>query len=238
MARREQGHPSDAIPRARRRLRSPERQREIVLAVVDLAREAGPEGITTQAIAERVGVTHGALFRHFPDKNAIWAAVFDWVREALGDAVGAAFAAGGTPLQTLERVFLAHVAFVARHPGVARILYHELQRPVGSPAQARVRTMVGGYRKRLGALMADAKAAGQLPVQLDEEIAAALVVGTVQGLLMQATLSGGERGMASAARKTWPLLIDGMRGAPATSASQARRRARPSPREARSSSLR
>jgi hypothetical protein len=72
--------------------------------------------------------------------------------------------------------------------------------------------MVGGYRKRLGALLADAKAAGQLPAQLDEEIAAALVVGTVQGLLMQATLSGGERDMAGAARKTWPLLLDGMRG--------------------------
>lgn len=233
MARREQGHPSDAIPGAappgpaarspsralaraapgvRRRLSSPERQREIVLAVVELARDAGPEGITTQAIAKRVGVTHGALFRHFPDKNAIWSAVFDWVREALGEAVGAAFAAGGPPLQTLERVFLAHVAFVARHPGVPRILYHELQRPGGAAAQVRLRAMVSGYRARLATLVSDAKAAGQLSAALDADAAAVHLIGAVQGLVMQATLFGGERGMPQAARRTWALLVDGLRG--------------------------
>ena len=49
-----------------------------------LARERGPDAITTQAIADRIGVTQGAIFRHFPDKEAIWMAVFAWVRESLG----------------------------------------------------------------------------------------------------------------------------------------------------------
>jgi len=220
MAHRDQGHPARAGPSAprepppgpRKRLSGAERRHEIVLAVVALARDAGPEGITTQAIADRIGVTHGALFRHFPDKGAIWAAVFDWVGESLGAAVGAAFAEGGAPLATLERVFLAHVAFVARHPGVPRILYHELQRPPGSTAQSRVRGLVSGYRGRLAALIGAAKAAGQLPAALDEEVAAVHVVGSVQGLVMQATLFGGELGLLEAARRTWPLLLDGLRG--------------------------
>ncbi|MBX3615480.1 MAG: TetR/AcrR family transcriptional regulator, partial [Burkholderiaceae bacterium] len=98
MAHRDQGHPPGAEPVAvrtgpvagtRKRLSSAERRREIVLAVIELASEAGPEGVTTQAIADRVGVTHGALFRHFPDKGAIWAAVFDWVGESLGAAIDA-----------------------------------------------------------------------------------------------------------------------------------------------------
>jgi AcrR family transcriptional regulator len=221
MAHGDQGHPPDVEPgparagpaaRARRRLSSAERQREIVLAVVDLAGDAGPEGVTTQAIADRVGVTHGALFRHFPDKGAIWAAVFDWVGEALGAAIDTAFGAGGSPLETLERVFLAHVAFVARHPGVPRILYHELQRPAGAAAQVRLRTMVSGYRARLARLVGDAKAAGQLSGTLDADAAAVHLIGAVQGLVMQATLFGGERGMPQAARRTWALLLDGLRG--------------------------
>ena len=68
----------------RHRLRTDERRREIVAAVLELARERGPDSITTQAIADRIGVTQGALFRHFPDKEAIWLAVFAWVRESLG----------------------------------------------------------------------------------------------------------------------------------------------------------
>lgn len=202
-----------AAPEKRRRSSSAVRQQEIVAAVVELARESGPDGITTQAIAERVGLTHGALFRHFPDKQAIWAAVFDWVREALSGIVDSAFAAGGSPLALLERVFHAHVDFVARHPGVPRMLFHELQRPADSAFHERVRQMVRGYRQRLCAAIAEAKRAGELRPGLDDEAAATLFIGTVQGLAVQANLFRGETDMRQVGRRLWPLLLDGWRGA-------------------------
>ena len=196
----------------RKRLSADERRRDVVAAVVELAREHGPEGITTQAIADRIGVTQGALFRHFPDKAAMWTAVFDWVREELGSVLDAAFAAGGEPLAILERVFHAHVDFVARHPGVPRILFHELQRPAESDLHERVRRMVAGYRQRLCGLLNDARQCGQLAADLDEEAAAVLFIGTVQGLVVQSTLFRSEEGMQSAARRIFPLLIHGLRG--------------------------
>ena len=113
----------------RLRLKTDERQREIVAAVLLLARERGPDSITTQAIADRIGVTQGALFRHFPDKEAIWLAVFAWVRESLGAVLDEAVAKANSPLGKIERAFLAHVAFVAANPGVPRVLFHELQYP-------------------------------------------------------------------------------------------------------------
>jgi AcrR family transcriptional regulator len=200
-----------AAPR-RTRLSAPERRRDIVTAAVELARESSPEGITTQAIAGRVGVTHGALFRHFPDKQAMWAGVFDWIEEEMGVFVARAFAAGGLPLEILERVFLAHVRFVARHPGVPRIVFHELQGPAGSALRNRASRMVGAYRERIGSLLADAKRLRQLPASLDAEAAALLFVGAVQGLAVQSPMLRGEAGMNSAARRLFPLLLDGFRG--------------------------
>ena len=41
-----------------------------------------------------MGLTQGAVFRHFPDKQAIWLAVFAWVRESLGAAIAAAMDRG------------------------------------------------------------------------------------------------------------------------------------------------
>jgi TetR/AcrR family transcriptional regulator len=197
----------------RGRLSAAVRRRAVVAAVIELARDCGPEGITTQAIAARVGVTHGALFRHFPDKTAMWVAVFDWVQAELGRVVGDAFAAGGEPLDILQRVFLAHVGFVARHPGVPRILFHALQRPADSAFHQQVRQMVGAYRQRLCALLGVARNLGQLPRGLDEEAAAVLFLGTVQGLVIQSTLFGAEAGMEDSARRIFPLLLDGFRGA-------------------------
>ncbi|OHC61809.1 MAG: hypothetical protein A2045_16740 [Rhodocyclales bacterium GWA2_65_20] len=203
---------ADVAAVKRKRLPAEQRRLEVVAAVVNLAREYGPEGITTQAIADRVGVTHGALFRHFPDKEAMWAAVFDWVQEQLGAVLNDAFAAGGDPLAVLERVFLAHVAFVARHPGVPRILFNELQRPADSAFRAHVRQNIGAYRQRLIALLAAAKKAGQLPPALDAEAAAVLFIGTVQGLVVQSMLFRTESDMLAAAGRLFPLLLDGFRG--------------------------
>lgn len=189
------------------------RREEAVDAVIDLACEHGPEGITTQAIATRIGVTHGALFRHFPDKAAIWRAVFDWLGVRLGRVADAAFAAGGDPLAILERLFHAQVAFVAGHPGVPRILFHELQRPADSALHGLARNIVGGYRERVRTLIMRAKVAGQLPSGLDEGAAAVLFISTVQGLVVQSTLFSGTLDMRDAARKVFPLLLDGFRGA-------------------------
>jgi len=197
----------------RQRQSAETRREETVEAVIQLASAHSPEGITTQAIATRIGVTHGALFRHFPDKAAIWRSVFDWLGVRLGRVADAAFASGGTPLEVLERLFHAQVAFVADHPGVPRILFHELQRPPGSPLQLLARNIVGGYRERLKTLIQRAKAAGELPAGLDEEAAAVLFVGTIQGLVVQSTLFAGALDMREAAQRIFPLLLDGFRGA-------------------------
>lgn len=198
--------------RARRRLPSSARRAEIVAAVVELARERGPESITTQAIADRVALTHGALFRHFADKDAIWGAVFDQVQHDLGIEVDAAFASGGSPIEILERVFLAHARFVARHPGAPRILYHALQSPEEAPMHRRVRAMVAAYTKRVAACLRDARDASQLSAALDPQIGATLFVATLQGLAVQRSLLGGERGVVEAAQSTFALLLDGLRG--------------------------
>lgn len=204
------------------RLSSGERQREIVGAVLELARERGPDAITTQAIAERIGVTQGALFRHFPDKEAIWLAVFGWVREALEAAFEAATRGVTSPLARIERAFLAHVAFVAANPGVPRVLFHELQLAGDSPVRAAVRAMVAAYGRRLARLFDEAKAAGEIPGHVDTTLAPVLFVGAVQGLVIDAALAGDGARLARSAPRMLALLLDGWRGAPAPAKTKAK----------------
>lgn len=199
-------------PRAPR-LSTSDRRREIVEAVLQLARERGPDAITTHAIAARIGVTQGAVFRHFPDKASIWLAVFDWVRASLDAALSDAIASGRTPLSKIERAFLAHATFVATHPGVPRMLFHELQFAGETSVRAAVRATVGGYRRRLARLFDEAKREGELPAALDSTLATVLFIGAVQGLVIQASLAGSDASVAKAAQPMLALLLDGYRGA-------------------------
>lgn len=203
--------PGARSPRRGRRLKSDERRRETVAAVLALAREQGPDAITTHAIARRMGVTQGALFRHFPDKGAIWLAVFAWVRQTLGARLDEAIGAGTSPLDALERAFHAHVRFVADNPGVPRALFHELQYPSESPVRREVKAMVAGYRRRLASLFAKAKSCGEVPASLDDDVAAVLFIGAVQGLVIDSALAGDDRVMLRRARTAFALLLDGYR---------------------------
>lgn len=173
-----------------RPLPADERRAATVEAVVELAAEQNPGDITTAAIAQRMGLTQGALFRHFPNKDAILEAVMGWVSERLLAQLDQAAASATTPLAALEAMFMAHVGFVARHPGVPRMLFGELQRPGDTLPKRMAQTLTQGYAQRLRAHLAAGIARQQLDAGLDLDAAATLFIGTVQGLVMQSLIAG------------------------------------------------
>ncbi|MGQ9424728.1 TetR/AcrR family transcriptional regulator [Gilvimarinus sp. F26214L] len=167
-----------------------ERRAATVEAVIGLAGEQNPSDITTAAIAKRMGLTQGALFRHFPTKDSILQAVMSWVTERLLARVDTA--AGGTPspAAALEAIFMAHIDFISEHPGVPRMLFGELQRPGNTLPKQMVQTFVQQYGERLQRLLEAGKAQGELDAALDENTAAVLFIGSIQGLVMQSLLAG------------------------------------------------
>ncbi len=171
------------------RLPTEERQAEIVAAALRLARDTSPALITTTDIATAIGMTQGAVFKHFTSKDAIWAAAMVWVRGTLLHALESAAAAADTPANALSAVFRAHIEFVMVHKGVPRLIFHELQQPVDSATKQEVRALLHDYRKLLLDILAQAMKHGQLRSDLDREAAATAFVGLIQGLVMQSMLT-------------------------------------------------
>lgn len=157
---------------------------------MELAGEQNPNEITTAAIAKRMGLTQGALFRHFPSKEAILQAVMTWVAERLLSRVDEAARSNASPIAALEAIFMAHTDFVAEHPGVPRMMFGELQRPGDTAPRRMVQTLILQYGERVHRLIEDGKAQGELDATLETEAAVTLFVGTIQGLVMQSLLAG------------------------------------------------
>lgn len=179
-----------------------------VETVIGLAATTNPADITTARIAAQMGVTQGALFRHFVDKQAIWAAVMDWTTTTLlarFDAV-----AGATPIERLRAMFATHIDFVVTHPGVPRILFGELQRDGDAQGKMCVRTLMGAYRERVMALLIDAKAQAIIAEKVDVAAAATMFLGMVQGLVMQAMAAGDFTSMPAISARLFDLYLDGL----------------------------
>lgn len=195
------------MPSTASRLPTQARQAEIVAAALHLAQDRSPAAITTTDLARAMGLSQGALFKHFPTKDAIWLAAMSWVAEHLLRTLQEAAQQAPTPVDALRSVFDAHVAFVMNHPGVPRMIFHELQQAQDSPLKQQVRVLMQGYRQLLLGLLGSAAQRGDLVPELDASAAATLFLGIVQGLVMQSMMSGQMLTMRTEAPRVFHLYL-------------------------------
>ena len=189
-----------------------ERRAATVEAVVQLAAQHNPSDITTTRIAQQMGVTQGALFKHFPTKAAILEAVMSWVAERLLTRIDQATQGCASPLAALEAMFMAHIGFVAEHPGVPRMLFGELQHQGDTLPKQMVQTLIRQYRGRLQQVLAQGQTTGELDARLDVDAAAVLFIGSIQGLVMQSLIAGDVASLRADAPGVWTIYRRGIGG--------------------------
>ena len=192
------------------------RRAGLVQAALLLAGQRSPADITTGDLARAVGITQGAVFRHFASKEAVWLAALDWTALTLMGQLQAvaeaelASAQKHAPLDALRAVFIAHVDFMVAHPGVPRVVFQELQHAHDTPLKLRVRGLLDQYRVLITGLLQCAWVQGVLAPGTDLPAATLLFVGAVQGLLMQALISGDVSAMAAQAPGVFALYLRGL----------------------------
>ncbi len=195
---------------ARKRLSSEERQGEIIRVAIELAAEKDVNSVTTQDMADAMQLTQGAIFRHFASKDEIWLAVMHWIRERLMKVLGKAAAEASDPLDAIQRMFLAHIAFIGKHPAIPRILFSELQQNRSGKLRVLIQEIVSGYEARIAGLLEEAKQQSLVDENLDSKSAAVLYIGMIQGLVMQASIYGGKRTLLQEAGKVFPIFLQGV----------------------------
>ncbi len=152
--------------------RSPAATRErLVRAAGELLEQGGYAAATVQAVAASAGVSAGALYRHFPSKAELFVEVFRNVASRDIAAIDEA-AAEGTCIRRME----AAVATQARRSLARRRLAWALMyEPVDPLVDAERLVYRRKYCRNMAGLLRQAVAAGEIPAQDTELIAAALV---------------------------------------------------------------
>jgi AcrR family transcriptional regulator len=168
----------------------------IVEAAHGLIAERGYAGCSVALVADAAGVATGSVYRHFPDKGALFAEVF---RTATQREVDAVAEAGAKPGSIDERVARAVETFARRALKSPRLAYALIAEPVDPQVEAERLVYRRAYRDIFAQVIADAVDAGELPAQ-DPEVSAAAVVGAMAEALVVPLHAG------VASRRTVPEL--------------------------------
>jgi AcrR family transcriptional regulator len=159
----------------------------IVAAAHTLVAERGYAGCSVAQVAEAAGVATGSVYRHFPDKGALFAEVF---RTATQREVDAVAAAGAGPGPVAGRIARAVETFSRRALKAPRLAYALIAEPVDPQVEAERLVYRRAYRDIFAAVISDAVAAGELPAQ-DPQVSAAAVVGAMAEALVVPLHAGG-----------------------------------------------
>ena len=182
---------------ARRRVRADaQRNMDALLeAAMAVFATSGVEAPVRQ-IAAQAGVGLGTVYRHFPQRSDLIAAVFRHEIDACTDAA-TMLAGAHPPGEALARWMLRYVDFVAAKRGLAPALHS------GDPAFDPLRTYFEQrLRPALRALLESAAAAGEVRTDVDADD----ILGAVTSLCMHAFDQGPEH-----ARRMVSLFVDGLR---------------------------
>lgn len=144
---------------------APPRREQILQAAVEAFAARGFRGTTTREIAARVGITEAALYRHFPGKEAIYAAILDAkiAAPSLHEGPVSEAAARGDDAGVFLGLARAILEGVERDPSFVRILFytalegHALAEPFFATRVRRLREFLADYiarRTREGAFRA------------------------------------------------------------------------------------
>ncbi|MFT6420292.1 MAG: AcrR family transcriptional regulator [Porticoccus sp.] len=183
-----------------------QRQSATIEAVVHLCAEQDPSTLTTARIANEVGLSQGALFKHFPNKNSLWKSVAGWVSEQLTQRVFSVADQHKHADQALEAMFLAHIGFIARHPGIPRLMLGELQKPGNGPAKRIVRETLTNYRQKVISLLNLGIEQQRVTPTIDADAAAVLYLGAIQGLVVQGMVGGDIRSLEKIAPRIFRIF--------------------------------
>jgi TetR/AcrR family transcriptional regulator len=177
------------------------RKAEIVTTILVLADRIGPDRVTTGAVAEAVGVTQAALFRHFPTKAQMWTAVAEDVSRSLETAWAAALAGATTPRDRIAALVGAQLGQIAVTPALPMLLFSRELNVENADLRAIFRLRLQEFHRLLVAEVAAGQGEGSLKRDVEAADVAVLLTSLVQGVAIRWAL--GER--------AFPLRDEGMR---------------------------
>jgi len=189
-----------------------ERRQEIAEAVIRIIGEKGFPALTTSTLAAEVGLSTGALFRHFPSQDAI---LTHTTRHAV-ERIATTFPDSVLPaLDRLRTLAANRVAMLGPDRGLAWFVRSE-QAMLALPdeAAAALRTLAGRSKRFLLKAIREGVAEGSIRDDVPAEHLMVIVTGTIHSLIGMSGVQKLTAGKASAPIKVLNGLMRLLAAAP------------------------
>lgn len=162
------------------------RKEQIVNAARKLVIRVGSENVTVRRIAEEVGFTEAAIYRHFKSKKDILYLLIENIETNLISDLATGSDQSG---DVLESILLHHLSLIEKRRGISFQVIAEIISLGDDTLNSRIYNTIERYMKELKAILKKEVSKGKLRSDIDLDATAFLIFSVVQGLSNIWTLS-------------------------------------------------
>ena len=164
------------------------RRKQIIDALRKLIIEYGSENVTVRRIAKEIGVSQGAIYRHFKSKREILDFLIDYIEENLIGDVEKNDPHANT-LEILENVIKNQLSAIEQRKGVSFLVVAEIISLGDKRLNRKIYDVLNNYISHIKNIVTRGIQSGEIKTGIDPGLAAETFFGIIQGLVSLWALS-------------------------------------------------
>lgn len=190
--------------------KKPSRRQQILEALARELETRPGARITTARLADVVGVSEAALYRHFPSKAKMFEALIEFSEESVFGLANRILSEERRADRRCERILTMLLTFSDRNPGITRVLLGEALVGEHERLRDRISQFFGRFETQLKQVLREGEQVDEFSLQTSVTVIANLLMAVVEGRMSQFSRSGFEHSPIEDWDQQWRLLQAGL----------------------------
>jgi TetR/AcrR family transcriptional regulator len=184
----------------------PSRKHQILEALAHELESKPGTRITTAKLAEAVGVSEAALYRHFPSKAKMFEGLIEFAEESVFGLIRRILDEEKDGMRRCENIMVLMLGFSERNPGITRVLLGDALVGEHERLQQRVMMFFNKLETQIKQVLREGEAGRDLSLSGSAASVSQLLIAVTQGKMVQYTHSKFNRKPLDDWSIQWPLL--------------------------------
>lgn len=188
----------------------PNRRQQILEVLAGMLEKDPGERITTARLAQEVGVTEAALYRHFPSKGKMFEGLLEFIEETVFSRVKLINKEVPGSLERLQRILIFVLAFAEKNPGMCCLLAGGTLSGEKPKVRQRAAQFFSRLETELRQVLREAEIREQKKLRLTGASGASLLSLNVEGRVHQFVRSEFKISPTQGWSAHWPILASSL----------------------------
>lgn len=193
-----------------RRLKTEVRRNQIIEVARHMLATHGIDTLTTKALAAEVGVTEGALYRHFRSKRDILLGIIDEIEFRLQKRVEMQEQESVPALEALQKLLYDHLSRAERQRGVTFIVIAEVMLNGDTHMRECMQAIIDKHLAIIEQMLRKGIEQGRIDPQINVSAAAVAFFGMVQAAHTLRRFATEESPLAGGNEALWQVFLNGI----------------------------